>query len=491
MLDNHPPPSQQPQAIRDAQLPHEWHWLASAHPAVIYRYLHAKSPELSLQLLPLLTDEQFVRLIDYDVWHKDRLSPLAAIGWLKLYSQISNVEMIRRFRSLDEEYQLAIIAPLLTLTSVEELEKLPVSEQDCYVNLPCQELCYRITAGQRKDVQEFLHAFIDAALEQDIGYTYSLLQHAHFSVPNEQEALIAQFRSARIAEDGYCSATDAAVLFRAVELEEYLQKWHKTDTPQTWQRDDFFDHVVSYCQTYEVFSADKWQDIQIKMIMCANTLCAATHAEINDAAAARQSLEQARAMLALALDYLSTGVPKHAAEILAQEQALTLYRIGITLCLRLQQPMLATMHKCALPKIDKFTRLHAMRKWQALAELIDIEYLDLLDIAQVELLKATFSYAPMVVIAGKEEKVHCMFNYQQLLAQTTVLADTMLLAYGQDKPRGKVYASIRKHWGDSDIDVAQIEAYLTQQRQKFYRSFSIQNTLDSLHREITVAMVNR
>ena len=486
MLNNQPPPNQQLQARTDqAQSSLKQQEIASIHPAIIYRFLQEKSPELSLQLLPLLTDEQFIRLIDYDVWRKNRLSPLAAIGWLKIYSQISNTEMIRRFRSLDEEYQLAIIAPLLTLTSVEELEKLPVSEQDCYVNLPCQELCYRIAVGQHKDIQEFLHTFIDAALEQDIDYTYSLLQHAHYSIPSEQEALIAQFRNARIAEDGYCPATGAAVIFMAVELEEYLQKWHKSDAPQTWQQANFLDQVISYCHTHKVFSADQWQEIQLKIIMCANTLCAATYVEINDNVATRKILEQTKATLALALDYLSANVPKHAAEILAQEQAQTLFRVGMTLCLRLQQPMLATMRDCALPKIDRFTHLQATRKWQALAELIDIEYLDLLGIAQVELLKATFSYSPTVVIAGKMESVHCMFNYQQLAAQTAVLADTMLLAYGQGKPHSEVYASIRQHWGDSGVDAEQIAEYLAQQRQQFYHSFSTQKTLTSLQQELT------
>ena len=485
MLNNQPPPtSQQLQANSAAnQTNHspEQQEISQTHPAIIYRFLQEKSPELSLQLLPLLTDEQFLRLIDYDVWHKDRLSPLAAIGWLKIYSQISKAEMVKRFRSLDEEYQLAIIAPFLTLTTVEELEQLPASEQDCYINLPCQQLCYRVTAGQHKDIQEFLPIFVEAALEQDINYTYSLLQHAHCSIPNEQEALIAQFRNARIAEDGYGTAADA--IFMAVELEDHLQKWH-AETVQTrheeivqaWQQGNFFDQTVNYCHKHKLLTDEQWQDIQLKIIVCTNTLCAATYVEMNDSVATRKILEQTKATIALALDYLSCNAPEQAARILAQEQAQTLFRVGMTLCLRLQQPMLATMQRCALPRIDRFMSLHASSKWQALAELIDIEYLDLLGITNIELLKTLFSYSPTVVIASKLENVHCIFNYQQLTAQTIVLADTILLAYGQGKQHTELYASIRAQWQE----VEQMEVYLTQQRQKFYRNFSTEDTISSI-----------
>ncbi|MDE3269702.1 MAG: DUF6178 family protein [Pseudomonadota bacterium] len=411
----------------------------STHPAVVYRFLQEKSPELSLQLLPLLTDEQFIRLIDYDIWRKDRLSPLAAIGWLKIYRQISNAEMVRRFRSLDEEYQLAIIAPLINLTSIEEMEKLPVAEQDCYINLPCQELCYRVVAGQHRDIQEFLPLFMEAMLAQDITYTYSLLQHAQGSIANEQEALIAQFRNARIAEDGYYTTVDAMIIFIAVELEEYEQKWQQPAPPTLpalqptdgRQHDNFLERVIRFSQQHKLFSDEQWQAIQLKIIVCANTLCAATYVEINDSSATRKVLAQTQAMLALALDYLAAGVAEEAARILAAEQAQTLFRVAMTLVARLQQPLLATMHRCSLPQTERLKRLLATHKWQALADLIDIVYLDLLGIANVELLKALFSYSPTVVIDGKLSDVHSMSNYQQIAAQAKELADNILrLEYG-------------------------------------------------------------
>ena len=399
------------------------------HPSVIYRFLQEKSPEMCLQLLPLLSEEQFVRLFDYDVWSKDRLLPSVAISWLNLYRQISADELCKRFRSLDEEYQLALLSPLISLVTAEELEKLPVNEQDEYIPLPCQQLYYRVVSEQ-KEIKESLPLFIEIIISKDINYAYSLLHHAHAALADEQEALILQFRTARIEEDGYVSFAESSKIYFAVDLEHYLQKWHQESSLdlQANTNVDFLAQVLTHAHQQKVYHEEQWQEVQLKLVMCANTLCAVHLVEANDRRANKEILTQVRATVGLALDYLSSGNHTYATSILLAEYAQVLFRLGMTLLYRGQQRLLGSMQDCSLPAVERFEKIYASKKWQVLADFIDVNYLDLLGFEQTELLKTIFSPFPQIIYEGRLYQMNCIANYQRYLAQVEFLADSIFPA---------------------------------------------------------------
>ncbi|MBP9709057.1 MAG: hypothetical protein KBD78_15585, partial [Oligoflexales bacterium] len=75
-------------------------------PGTLHRALHHADIELQVEVLPLISEEQWLRLVVCDAWIHDELSLSALSKWLKLYQQIDHVQAFERFKQLDEEYQL-------------------------------------------------------------------------------------------------------------------------------------------------------------------------------------------------------------------------------------------------------------------------------------------------------------------------------------------------------------------------------------------------
>lgn len=400
---------------------------AEIHPCVIYRFLREKSPEACLDLLPLLSTEQFVRLFDYDVWEQDRLAVESAVRWLNLYRCIDDKEVVARFRSLDEEYQLAIMGSLLKVVEQEEFDKLDLHEQDNFIPLPCRQLYYRIQSEQA-EVLEFVQAFIDISLAQDMAWTYSLLTHATYCLVNEQELLAAQFRTARLEEDGFVSFAESNKIFLPLKPEPYLAKWwgEKITTPTATFAGDFFGQVIKYARDKELFTTEIRDQVQLKLLFCTNTLCSATMIEVSDQRGVKQILRQTQAIIGLSLDYLARGNLPIATEILVAEHGWTLFRIGMTLIYRVQEKLLEVMRKRGLPKIKNFSNLYHLRKWATLPDFMDINWIDLLDYEQLEALKEIFARFPELTISsGKEarlESISSMYYYRIMLDRAAAIA---------------------------------------------------------------------
>ncbi len=401
--------------------------LAAVHPCVIYRFLQEKSPEACLQLLPLLSEEQFVRLFDYDVWQREQLSPPAAFHWLDLYRRIDAHELLRRFRSLDEEYQLAIMAPLIKLVTHEELERLDPRQQDDYAPLPCHKLYYVVTSAQA-DVREAVSACIETWLTQDLAWTYALLTHASGCLANEQEMLMLQFRTARMEEDGYVSFTESNKIFVPIDLDDCRQRWQgpaSTAPASQAPLEDWFARVIAYANSQQLFDAATREQVQLKLLFCSNTLCAATLTEISDKHGVKQILQQTRAIVGLALDYLSGGSLPRSAEILAVEHSQTLFRVGMTLSYRAQEELLSMLPRHRLPQIEVFLRLYKMRRWQGLHDFMDMNWLDALGYEQLELLKGIFARFPYLISAERHARfipITSMYYYRMLQEQVQLFA---------------------------------------------------------------------
>ena len=122
----------------------------------MYLALVSQGPEDALEILPLLSSEQFVAIIDHEAWQDGRLSVYQAIRWLDLYKNLGQEQLYRRFRELDEEYQVALLNPFIEMVDEEAFEILPQEEQDKFTAMPCNTLWWRVKDGDEK-VQEFDH----------------------------------------------------------------------------------------------------------------------------------------------------------------------------------------------------------------------------------------------------------------------------------------------------------------------------------------------
>src|SRR4051812_15084760 len=78
-------------------------------PQQLYFALKQRGREDCVDIMPLLSVDQWQRLVDYDAWRDDRLMPKTAFEWLNLYKASGERAMFSRYRSLDEEVQISLL----------------------------------------------------------------------------------------------------------------------------------------------------------------------------------------------------------------------------------------------------------------------------------------------------------------------------------------------------------------------------------------------
>ena len=128
--------------------------IQSLPPHVLYTAMVQRGLGDCLEILPLLSQDQFQRFCDYDAWHAERLAPKRLFDWLNLYKEIAPKQMAERFRQLEEEYQLAVLNLRIRVYSSEDYEQMSNIQQDRMYSLPNNALYYEITEEDKNTIEE-------------------------------------------------------------------------------------------------------------------------------------------------------------------------------------------------------------------------------------------------------------------------------------------------------------------------------------------------
>jgi len=376
-------------------------------PQLLFQSLLQRGVEDCLEVLPLLSTEQVVRILDYDAWREDRLEPLKMIRWLNLFKEVGDEELYRRFRSLDEEYQIGLLNPLIEMFDSDEYEDMSDAEQDDLNALPCHTLYYRIKTEDPR-VQEFVLGLIEATMGTDVDYAYALIAHASHLPPNEEEEAIARFRRARLEEDGFVSYEESLNCFKAVDPEALRVKWsfellHQPEglVPAAASESAFLQRVLQ--AKPEVWQGQVVADLRQRLAFLGNSLGAATLIEPDDNRGLRTLLEHARSLISLGLDFLAGGQLDAGSEILLKEHPQLLFRTGLSLVRRLAEATLQRLAQHGLPRAEDMRRQLLLDKRGVLELTLDQQLLPLLGLTLTERLKGLCNRFPARPVGMIEE----------------------------------------------------------------------------------------
>lgn len=382
--------------------------IQSLPPQALYFGLKKNGLEDSLDVLPHLSEDQVTRIVDYDVWYKDRLVPKKAYSLLKLFGAISSKELYRRFAYLDEEYQLSLLSGLLVTFDLEEFEAMTQERQDTLYAMPCKEVYYQITSDD-KDTIDFIETLMESLKEHNLRYAYSLLGHAAFSLLSENEEAVRQFRVARMEEDGFVSYEDSLSCFTPLNFEALRQQWSgDADKPagqflQENQTEDFLTRVMGTLSS-RGWSVDEQFEIHQRLLFLTNSLCSASQVEPEDLHALNHILEQCRSLVSLGLEYLSQGNVEVGVEVLQAEHPKVLFRVAISLVQELRSHLLNKLRDYKLPSAEKLLHHAQGGQWGQVLALIDRDLLDLLGFEACEILKGLFNRFPMAPDFGLDDQ---------------------------------------------------------------------------------------
>jgi hypothetical protein len=369
----------------------------------MYLAIVAAGAEEALDVLPLLSDEQFVSIIDNEAWRDGHLAVHQAIRWLDLYKHLGPEQLYKRFRQLDEEYQVAFLNPYIEMVDEEAFEKLPQEEQDRFTALPCNTLWWKVKGGDEK-VQEFVSSLIGASISEDAAYVYSLLGMSAMLPPNEQEALLKQFRDARLEEDGFVSTEESLELFAPFAAgKDLLDKWsgvHRPVSTTLTKKDDkkvlFLDSVLRLATTSGMADSVAVENVQKGFAYLANAVSAACQVESDDVAGLTSLLKQVKCMSSFGLEVLSKGDESKAIEVLFTEYPKVVFKFGLSLfdAIRLEaiSGLQARDDKLA-KKVELYWRIG---KFGAALWMLDKNLAGKMEPESVEILKGLFNRFPMV-----------------------------------------------------------------------------------------------
>lgn len=384
----------------------------------MYLALAHASSEDALEIMPLLSKEQFVAIIDYEGWHDGRLAIHHVIRWLDIYKHIGAAEMFKRYRELDEEYQVGLLSPYIDLADEEAYEKLSQDEQDQFYPLPCNTLWYRVKGNDDK-LEEFVAALVQGGLGEDVPYTYSLLSHAAYVPPNEDEDLIKQFRNARLEEDGFALYEESKSLFAPFDGQRYYEGFKHADAHREtvvqglthhWSGQNLFiDAVMGKIVGASDVDQEAQESLKIAFVHLANMLAAVCHVEPDDVNSLTRILNQSRHIVSLGLEVLAGGSIDRGRAILLHERPRQIFQFGLSIISTLREDALEAIRLNDWPAIEKLSQYYEQRKFGALLWTIDTALIDAAGFETTEMLKGLFNRFPMIseelTVAGGANRI--------------------------------------------------------------------------------------
>jgi hypothetical protein len=383
-----------------------------------------------LELLPYLSQEQVTKFVDYDCWSKDRLSPAKVANWLKLFGEQGNEQMAKRFRDLDEELQLAFLGPLVRLYELDEFEKLPQEEQDKLHALPGGELWYSVT---EPELERSIEGLVNASLEVDVGYTISMLAHATYMPPNEQEDLERQFRQARLEEDGFVTFEEALRIFLPLpDALKLVDKWRVETAPQSLPTTTATEAVLldQALDLVREQGGETLSTVSNALMHGANTLCAVADIAPDDFDGLREVIGYQRSLVNLGLEILVGTDSKRAAQVLTTEHPMHVLRLALTTLGHMQIQMLEKLSALGwIVAKDWRILLGGERRGELLLR-CDRVFAEPLGLELVENLKGFFNRFPIAAVLGSDgREQQKAISSLKMLRQAKVRLEALLLIF--------------------------------------------------------------
>jgi hypothetical protein len=391
-------------------------------------YLSLKLAPLEdlIEVLPHLSQEQWVAIFDRDAWHNLSLARESAFQWIELYREHGVEQMFTRYKSLDEEYQIALLSQHVEMVDEDAYESLGDEVQDTFIPLPCNTLWYRIIGFDDK-TDNTVEGIIAGGLGHDLAYTYSLLQHATMLPPHEQEHLLQQFRTARLEEDGFSVNENVISIFKAppfrpsiLDSIEYssLRSTSLSDKPHNSL---LLTRVLDDLKKNQSLTPEKLDNFALEMTHFLNQICAVSGIESHDVDSLRRIAISVQGIINVGLEDLSGGDELSARQIFLETSPKKLYTHGLSIVSYLRQLAIESLHTinpelAANVKVSINRLQFGKSQWD-----IETTLAGQIDLYLVEFLKGLFNRHPLVLQPKNEKDGSTRASLKPLQTLTEVL----------------------------------------------------------------------
>ena len=373
-------------------------------------FQQSQNESLVVPVLYCLSSEQFQRIIDLDIWQDDEPQLPRVMHWLGLCAQSGTAEVLKRYRSLEEECQIAILQPWVRGVSPEIFETLPTHLQDRLFSFPGKSYYYEILTEDHA-LKEALASLMELFQQEDMEYALALLAHLTWCPPHEAQLQAHRFAAARNEEDGFIPADIAWKSLAPLEdeevnsLEEKAQKRFSQTSAQeasleatTTHHEPYLITVMRQASQGRTWMKDHGDElIKRQWVYSANHVAAALQLSPREHEERQEILQHVLSSLSLALDILSRGNTSTAQHILEEVPTKTLLRYSYHLIALLRQPL--TDHLIELGIItSKFKGYLRNHQYTQVLKILDENLLEVFDLEDCERIRGLFNRFPLIMI---------------------------------------------------------------------------------------------
>ena len=397
-------------------------WVQSHHPLSIYQAIQSSQvDERILALMVCISNDQFIRIIDLDVWQQDQISLARFVHWLVLYSRLSNQQMFQRFRALEEEYQISVFQPYITAVTPQQYEKLSVKQQDELYRFPADAYFYKIDLSNTI-LHDFCHYFIEALIVTDTQFALSYLDHLTWLPSLEAQSMALQFRNARNEEDGYFSyyqacksllpitGTQLQSFFhyiiknsQLIKTQDQLFSFDTSGASKDLQsvnnehyHDNFLLKVFNYISANNLLTNQDWNQLYQQVIFVTNHLISAQNLEPWQVTDHKYYLIQVANGLGMSLDILCQSQAHLASQLLSNHHVKSLINYGRNWASKLQVLVAKDLHHLGMIDLSLVNAVK-QEKFTLAIYTIDNQLSPKLSMVDFELLRAVFNRYPLML----------------------------------------------------------------------------------------------
>ena len=184
-----------------------------------------------IDLITLTTPEQFLYLLDLDVWNKHQLDLEKVVHWVEILLESGEERVVEFIRSSDPEFLCLFLIKFLHIT---KLEGEPTELMDR--NLPFTlDREYFITF-RKAEIRPVFQPFLEILYRYDTDTYRRLMESLLGELESDIEETVYRFRNARLADYGFPDVAQALEIYRfvnpnAVPVERETLWVPPTDTP--------------------------------------------------------------------------------------------------------------------------------------------------------------------------------------------------------------------------------------------------------------------
>jgi len=404
--------------------------LSTLEPSFIRHVVLTAGVEDHLEILPLLNRDQLTHIMDFEGWDATgQISLAGAARWLQLHKQAKPEELFGRFREFEEEFQMAMLGPVIETYDLEAFEKMGQEEQDALLRLPCGEVFYKIKS-EDPELRQFIEELVTQALAKDIEYAYSMLAHASYLPPNEQESLALRFRNARLEEEGFVSPEDSARLFLAGAGEEAILRWTSASVGA------LAENILATADSNEGFLSlggmtiekalaagnhESAAGVAASLSRLANTVAVAAGVDGDNRQGLRLVLAHTKGYCNLGLELLASEATREttlkldfekAKRVVTTEHPSVLFKVSIAIMDELRRRMIDSLEHAGVMDAEtaqQARRLVFARKFGLVMNLLDFKVVPVAGFEATEVLKGMFNRFPLCpAVAVGENADECM-----------------------------------------------------------------------------------